>query len=63
MKITFYTETSERPLKTINMSPSLKKGDSIELDECMFEVLKTNYVVMEEAEMIVYVKPIGKMFV
>lgn len=63
MKITFYTETSERPLKTINMSPSLKKGDSIEIDECMFEVLKTNYVVMEEAEMVVYVKPFGKMFV
>ena len=64
MTIVFYLETNhEKPIKTINSTAQFKKGDNIELDEYMFEVLKTNYAVSEEVVLYVYVKPIGKMFI
>lgn len=64
MTIVFYLETDqEKPIKTINSTAQFKKGDNIELDDCMFEVIKTNYVVFDEVVLYVYVKPIGKMFV
>lgn len=67
MNVMFYSVLSDndKPIKIINTTATFKKGDNVELDENLYEVVKTNYVVFEEVILYVYVKPITnvKMFV
>ena len=67
MNVMFYSVLSDndKPIKIINTTATFKKDDNVEIDENLYEVVKTNYVVFEEVILYVYVKPITnvKMFV
>lgn len=67
MKTQFYymadKGTNSKPLKEFETEMSFRKGDTVELDEYLFEVKEIIYRVMRDPIQVIYIDDIGKMFV